>query len=232
MNVKKLLKKKAQEDIKSVQTDTDQEVLQRLKNSVAEEKPKVRRNLKWLWAIPSGAVAFAVAAVLIVELAPFPGSNPGNIRYEDANFEHVDSDYSELSNALTNLTLHVTEDQEISVVRTFDSLSGDDLYYILSVTENSMDAIYNIRLLIVVNEHYDYNSFAMEGTFTTETYPDYSITYKQWITTDPDLGLNTIGANAKIEDAKYEMYVVSYEEYSFGDGMFLTVINNLLDFQK
>ena len=230
MKVKKFLKKRAQEDIESVQTDTDQEILQRLKNSVAEEKLPARRNLKWLWTIPSGAVACAVAAVMIVELVPFSGSDLGGARYDEMNFEHTDSDLFELSNALTNLTLHFTENQAVSVVKTSDSISGDAIYYALTVDESSMEAVYSMRLLIVVNENYDYDSFEMEGTFVTETYSDYSITYRQQITNDA--GVNLVQCRAQIDSAKYEMYVLDYREYSFDNGTFLTVINNILDFHS
>ena len=230
MNVKKFLKKKAQEDIQSVQTEHDQEVLQCLKNSVVEEKPKTRRNMKWLWAVSSGAVACAVAAVLIVELVPRPNNGLGGVRYDEMNFQRKDSDFSELSNALTDLTLHFTEDQEVSTVKFFDSLSGDDLYYVLTIAENSTEAIYNMEFMIIVNENYDYENFNLEGEVLTETYADYTIVYQQKIIRDPDIGLNTITGSAKIESAKYEMYVLQYEEYSFGDGTFLTVINNMLKF--
>ena len=230
MNVKKFLKKKAQEDLESVRSDADQEILQRLKNAVVEEPPKQRRNLKWLWAIPSGAVALTVATVLIVELVPFPNQDSGGVRYDEVNVEHVDSDFSELSNALTNLTLQVTEQQEISVVKYYDSLSGDDLYYVLNVAENSMEAMYSTRLLIVVNENYDYSSFEITDDFKTETYSDYSIIYRQQTTNDT--GVNLIQCRAQIDNSKYEMYVLTYEEYSVDNGMFLTVINNLLDFHN
>ena len=241
MNVKKYLKKKAKEDLKSLQTEHDQEVLERLKNSVNEEKPKTRRNLKWLWAIPSGAVACAVAAILLVELVPRPGndiggvipplgSDSGDVRYDEANFEQEDSDFFKLSNSLTNLTLHFTENQEIKIVRFFDSLSGDELYYTLTITENSAEAMYSMELMIVVNENYDYNSFEFEGELLTESYSDYSITYQQKITPDPTFGLNLVNSSAKIENAKYKIYVLMYEEYSFENGMFLTVIDNTLEF--
>ena len=234
---------KAQADLQSVQTESDQEVLQRLKNSVVEEPPQKRRNLQWLWAIPSGVVACAVTAVLLVELLPRPGSDigglvpppnsdSGNVKYEEMNFEQADSDIYELSNALTNLTLHFTENQTVDVVKTSDSLSGDALYYVLSIDESSMEAVYSMRFLIVVNDNYDYDKFKLEGEAITQIYPDYAITYTQRITPDPDFGLNLIESSAKIESAKYKMYVLQYQEYSLENGMLLTVINNMLDFKR
>ena len=237
MNVKKFLKKKAQADLQSVQSENDQAVLQRLKNAVTGENPKTKRNRKWLWAIPSGALACAVAAILIVELVPHPGNdiggsdpNSGGVKYEERNLEQTLSDISELTNALTDLTLHFTEYQSVGVVKFYDSVSGDDLYFVLTIDESSMEAMYSMRFLIVVNDNYEYDKFNMEGEAITETYPDYSITYTQRITPDPDFGLNLIESNAQIENAKYEMYVVKYQEYSLENGTLLTVINNMLEF--
>lgn len=218
--------------MKSVQTDRDQEVLQRLKNSVVEEPPKARRNLKWLWAIPSGAVAVAVATVLIVELVPAPGGDLGGIKYDENNVVQEFSDLTELSNSLTNLTLHLTEDQAVEVTKASDSVSGDDLYFVLAIEESSQDASYSMRFLIVVNENYDYDKFEIDEKFITQSYSDYSITYYQEITPDSDFGINTVECSAKIDSAKYEMYVLKYQEYSLENGTFLTVIDNMLEFHN
>ncbi len=230
MNVKKFLKKKAQEDLQSVRTDKDRETLQLLEDHVVEKAPEKKRNMKWLWAIPSGAVACAVTAILIVELLPSPVQDPGVVKYDEANFKQENSNISELSEALTYLTLNFTENQVVDVAKTSDSLSGDEVYYMLTVDENSAEVIYSMRLLIVVNDNYDYDSFTMELNFETKEYPDYSIAYMQQILADPDTGLNTIEGKAKINNAKYEMYVLKYQEYSFDNGNFLTIINHLLNF--
>lgn len=232
MNVKKFLKKQAQEDLQSIRTDKDRETLQQLEDHVAEQSPKKRRNKKWLWAIPSGAVACAVTAILIVELLPSSDKDLEDVKYVEENFKHETSNISELSAALTHLTLNFTQNQVIDVAKTSDSLSGDDIYYALTINENSAEVIYSMRLLIVVNDNYDYDSFTMEEKFETKDYPDYSIAYMQQTFTDPDMGLNMIEAKAKIENARYEMYVLKYEEYSFDNGNFLTVINNLLNFNN
>ncbi|MDE6412085.1 MAG: hypothetical protein K2L02_06115 [Clostridia bacterium] len=232
MNVKKFLKKKAQADLESLRTDRDQETLQRLKDSVAEA-PKTKRNKKWLWAIPSAALACAVAAILIVELVPSPNNDlgdagqDGDVRYDEMNFTPETSDITELSNALTNLTLNFKEDQEVETIKYFDSVSGDEIYYYLRIDEDSMLS-YSMQVVIVVNDKYDYKDFELEGSISTETYSDYTIQYKQKIVDDD--GINLIQCKAKIESAKYEIYVLNYEEYSFENGTFLTVINNLLSF--
>ena len=233
MNVKKYLKQQAQKDLQALRTDRDEEFLQRLKDSIEESAkeraPKTKHNKKWLWAIPSGALACAVAAILIVELVPFPNNGLGDTKYEEANFVHSDSDIIELSNALTNLTLNFTEDQTVDIAKITDSVSGDELYYALTIDDNSSTAFYSMQIMIVVNKNYHYKSFKIEDDFVKETYSDFSIIYRQQVTNDS--GVNLIQSRAQIDNANYDVYVLEYTEYSLGDGMFLTIINNMLDFK-
>jgi hypothetical protein len=233
MNVKKYLKQQAQKDLQALRTDRDEEFLQRLKDSIEERAkeraPKTKHNKKWLWAIPSGALACAVAAILIVELVPFPNNGLGDPKYEEANFVQADSNIVELSNALTNLTLNFTEDQTVDIAKISDSVSGDELYYALTIDENSSTAFYSMRVMIVVNNKYHYDKFKIEDDFVKETYSDFSIIYRQQVTNDS--GVNLIQSRAQIDNANYDVYVLEYTEYSLGDGMFLTIINNMLDFK-
>ena len=233
MNVKKYLKQQAQKDLQALRTDRDEEFLQRLKDSIEERAkeraPKTKHNKKWLWAIPSGALACAVAAILIVELVPFPNNGLGDPKYEKANFVQADSNIVELSNALTNLTLNFTEDQTVDIAKISDSVSGDELYYALTIDENSSTAFYSMRVMIVVNNKYHYDKFKIEDDFVKETYSDFSIIYRQQVTNDS--GVNLIQSRAQIDNANYDVYVLEYTEYSLGDGMFLTIINNMLDFK-
>lgn len=230
MNVKKYLKQQAKKDLQALRTERDEVFLQRLKDSIAAQAPTKKRSMKWLWAIPSGVLACTVAAVLIVELAPFPNNDLGDTKYEETNFKQATSDISELSDALTGLTLNFTEEQEVGIIKIFDSVSGDELYYALNINENSTQAFYSMQLMIVVNNKYHYNKFKIEEDFVTKTYADYSVIYRQQISVNKNNGMNIIEGSAKIENTKYGIYVLTYEEYSFDNGMFLTVISNIFDF--
>ena len=226
MNVKKFLKTNAQKDLQSVQTESDREVLQRLENSVAAKTPKQRHRLKWLSAMLTAALACSVATVLLVEFVPHAVSD----KYEEANCMQEDSDLSELSNALTDLTLRFTEDQSVNVMKFYDSLSGDELYYVLTIDVSSMEAVYSMRFLIVVNDRYHYDKLQLDGDIKTATYTDYTVTYTHRVNGNSDFGVNLVECSAEIVSAKYMMYVLMYQEYSLGNGMFLTVIDEMLDF--
>lgn len=210
--------------MQDLETDSDREFLSRLKESVAE-KPKPKHNKNWLWAIPSGAVV--CAAVLVGTLVPLLGG--GDIRYDDANFVWVDSDLQEISRVLTNLTIHISENPVIK--RTFDSISGDNLFYTLFIEESSDNTSYSIEVKIIVNDKYEFDDFNVTDAFVTKIYPNYSVSYDQQITAiDSDINLNLVQCNAKINNAKYDIYVTKYDEYAIGNGTFLTVIDNMFEF--
>lgn len=229
MNVKKFLKKESNEDLRSLETESDRALLAQLTGAVAEpSKPKRRK--RWLWAIPSSVAACAVAAVLIVHFALFPGMDPGKIKYETANFVRTESNITEISHALTNTTVNITGDQSVRVQRVYDSISGDDLFFSLFVDESSSNAIFHIETRIVVNKNYEFDEFEITDDYTIQTYSNYTVRYIQEISLDPNTGLNLVQCNGKIESEHYDIYIMNYEEYSLENGMFLTVIDNLFTF--
>ena len=227
MNIKKYLKKIAQEDLQNVETERDREFLASLKSSSAEEPKKKPRNYQWLWSIPAGVALCTAAVVLPVVLVPAPVAD--DVRYEEINFVQVNSDLNELFEDTTKIKINFLQTQSISISKTYDSVSGDDLYYTVAIS-NSEDLFYNLQTRIVINEKYKPDDFIIEESFETVTYPDYSIIYKQDVLSDSDLGVNHVYCKAQIENSKYDIYVMNYEEYSFENGSFLTVIADLFDF--
>ncbi len=227
MNIKKYLKKIAQEDLQNVETERDREFLASLKSSSAEEPKKKTRNYQWLWSIPAGVTLCTAAVVLPVVLVPAPDA--GDVRYEEANFIRVDSDVNELLGATKDIKINFAAEQKVNVSRIYDSVSGDDLFYTV-VVDVSGELFYNLQTRIVVNEKYKPDDFDIEESFETVTYPDYSITYKQEVLSDSEIWINRVYCKAQIENSKYDIYVMNYEEYSFENGSFLTVIADLFDF--
>lgn len=52
MNVKRYLRKQAQEDLKALESEGDREFISQLMETVGERHaPKPKRNKNWLWAI-------------------------------------------------------------------------------------------------------------------------------------------------------------------------------------
>lgn len=225
MRIKKYLKQQAQQNLRDLETEGDREFLAHMKESVGEA-PKSKRNLQWLWAIPSVA-ACAVAVVLIVEFVPFSGDPIDDVKYDEDNFVEVDSDFTELSGALKNLTLHIAEVSDVR--KTYDSVSGHDIFYTINIEEISDIVFYKMEARIIVNSKYEFDDFEIGKKFVTEIYSNYSVTYMQEIKSS-ETGLNLVQCSAKIESENYEIYVTNYEEYSLENGSFLTVINEIFDF--
>lgn len=235
MRVKKFLKKESQKNLRDFGTEGDREFLARMKESVAEP-PQKKRNKNWLWAIPSAVAACAVAVVLIVEFVPFSGGDLGDAndvneaKYEEVNFVWTDSDSTELFAALNGLTVNISEERIINVQRTYDSLSGDNLFYTLNIDVFP----YSMESRIVVNDKYKFEGFNITESFVTENFSNYSVSYYQTITIDSDTGLNMVQYKAKIESEKYNIYVIDYKEYSLENenGTFLEYIENLFHFSS
>lgn len=233
MNVKKYLKKQAEQDLQSLETEGDRAFLGQLEN-IAEENARARakkRNLQGLWAIPSVAVAGGLAAVLLVEFLPVANNGLDDIKYVESNFVSVDSDINEFNGASNNLKINLTDERKAVVLRTYDQVSGDDLYYTLRIEEVTESVFVNLDLRVVVNEHYDYENFQIDETFVTETVEDFSVNYSQVVSVDPDFGLNLVKCTGKIEKPNFEIYILNYEEYALDDGSFLNYIDDLLEFK-
>ncbi len=233
MNVKKYLKKQAEQDLQSLETEGDRAFLGQLEN-IAEENARARakkRNLQGLWAISSVAVAGGLAAVLLVEFLPVANNGLDGIKYVESNFVSVDSDINEFNDALDKLTVNLMGDKTTTVLKTYDQLSGDDLYYTLKIEETTETVFVCLDMLVVVNEHYDYENFQIDETFVTETVEDFSVNYSQVVSVDPDFGLNLVKCTGKIEKPNFEIYILNYEEYALDDGSFLNYIDDLLEFK-
>ncbi len=216
-----------------METEGDREFLGQLEN-IAEENARARakkRNLQGLWAIPSVAVAGGLAAVLLVELLPVADDGLDDIKYIESNFVSVDSDINEFNDALDKLTVNLMGDKTTTVLKTYDQLSGDDLYYTLKIEETTETVFVCLDMLVVVNEHYDYENFQIDETFVTETVEDFSVNYSQVVSVDPDFGLNLVKCTGKIEKPNFEIYILNYEEYALDDGSFLNFIDDLLEFK-
>lgn len=227
MNIKKYLKKIAQEDLQNIETERDREFLASLKSSSAEEPKKKMRNYQWLWSVPAGVALCTAAVVLPVVLVPAPAAD--DVKYEEANFIRVDSDVNELLGATKDIKINFAAEQKVNVSKTYDSVSGDDLFYSF-VIESGGESYYKAETTIIVNNKYEFTDFIVDETFTTVTYSDYSVICDQYIIHDNDLGFNRVLCKGKIENSKYDIYVMNYEEYSFENGSFLTVIADLFDF--
>ena len=208
-----------------METEGDREFISQLMETVGERHaPKPKRNKNWLWAIPSATAV--CAAVLVGTLVPWTGE----IKFEDKNFVDEVTTIETLADALNGLNIHISENQDVNVKKTYDSVSGQDLYYTMFVSEFTEAVDYAIETKIIVNEKYEFEDFVLDDSFATQDCGHYSVYYKQEFTEDPQTGIKSVRGKAKIDGLKYEIYVTSYKESTLGSGMFLNVIAGLFDF--
>jgi len=208
-----------------LETEGDREFISQLMETVGERHaPKPKRNKNWLWAIPSATAV--CAAVLVGTLVPWTGE----IKFEDKNFVDEVTTIETLADALNGLNIHISENQDVNVKKTYDSVSGQDLYYTMLVSEFTETVDYAIETRIIVNEKYEFEDFVLDDSFATQDRGHYSVYYKQEVTEDPQTGIKSVRGKAKIDGLKYEIYVTSYKESTLGSGMFLNVIAGLFDY--
>lgn len=208
-----------------MESEGDREFISQLMETVGERHaPKPKRNKNWLWAIPSATAV--CAAVLVGTLVPWTGK----IKYEDKNFVNEVTTIETLADALNGLDIHISENQEVFVKKTYDTVSGHDLYYTMLVSESMETAYYAIETRIIINEKYEFEDFVLDDSFATQDCGHYSVYYKQQFTEDPQTGINSVRGTAKIDGLKYKIYVTVYDEFTLGSGMFLDVIAGLFDF--
>lgn len=208
-----------------METEGDREFISQLMETVGERHaPKPKRNKNWLWAIPSATAV--CAAVLVGTLVPWTGE----IKFEDKNFVDEVTTIETLADALNGLNIHISENQDVNVKKTYDSVSGQDLYYTMFISEFTEAVDYAIETKIIVNEKYEFEDFVLDDSFATQDCGHYSVYYKQEFTENPQTGIKSVRGKAKIDGLKYEIYVTSYKESTLGSGMFLNVIAGLFDF--
>lgn len=208
-----------------MESEGDREFISQLMETVGERHaPKPKRNKNWLWAIPSATAV--CAAVLVGTLVPWTGK----IKYEDKNFVNEVTTIETLADALNGLDIHISENQEVFVKKTYDTVSGHDLYYKMLVSEFTETVDYAIETRIIVNEKYEFEDFVLDDSFATQDCGHYSVYYKQEFTEDPQTGIKSVRGKAKIDGLKYEIYVTVYDEFTLGSGMFLNVIAGLFDY--
>lgn len=208
-----------------METEGDREFISQLMETVGERHaPKPKRNKNWLWAIPSATAV--CAAVLVGTLVPWTGE----IKFENKYFVDEVTTIETLADALNGLDIHISEDQDVFVKKTHDTVSGQDLYYTMLVSEFTETVDYAIETRIIVNEKYEFEDFVLDDSFATQDCGHYSVYYKQEFTEDPQTGIKSVRGKAKIDGLKYEIYVTVYDEFTLGSGMFLNVIAGLFDF--
>lgn len=170
MDIKKYLQQKAEEDVSSVLSEEEKEYCKSI--ALESEFQKGRRRLdRRFWVPFSCAMCVLLAAVIAIVIIFAPRKPP--IRYFDDKIVFRTSGIEELNGDTKYFNLTQLENTLYDFSLSYDSDSGDKLYYEV----NAKGFIENSHLVIVVNKNYEY-PFDSEGNeIVKKNLNDYTLNY-------------------------------------------------------
>ncbi len=223
MNVKKYLKKQAEQDKQEIRDSDNGERLRALQELVTE-KPKKRPALR-VW-LPAALSAVASIVVMITCLVVYY-TKDDEAHYLDTNLIFTVSSLEELNQDLDEFEIQFNPAYSYNVKKTSDKVSGDVLYYFTQI--QIPDSFIALDFVTVCNPNYEYKHFELSGKTTTAQLANYTVTYSSFIETDPQFDFETLKANAEIHKGKESVYVTQYTEILFTpEGSFLEVLQSIV----
>ena len=244
MKIKKFLEKAAEEDRESLINDRDIEFLATIgvdynkKREAAKKEPDSSYYLtaksvdyKVLFA---GIACFLVVAITAVALSLYfslrasPVESP--IHYFEDNFVEADSNLQELNDDLELFSLTIDESEyKVGIKRTYDLLSGDDLFFTLEFTA-IMGLSKKFTLDIVVNKFYAYDKLPYAEELKESQISDFTLKYTEIF--QPMSGpFITVNCKGEIQIGEQWIYITKYNERAIGQSTFVNTLESLISFK-
>lgn len=260
MNFRKRFDKRIEEDKRSMLTDGDMEFLNSLQNMVAERSEDTREgnvkvktfNYKVLLMVVAAVLALTFAVLIILyytldsgnlnPVEPSPEINgstdPANptdppFEYYSDNFVKAMSDTEELNGDLILFKFRTDESKySVDIEKTYDSVSGDTLFYTLKISNTTPDIPLLATLEIVVNKNFNYDAIWYNNELIEATLSGYSIKYTQDITSTSvdNVTINRVECRGQMQIGDQFLYVIQYQETSLTEGTFLETLQSMLIF--
>ena len=239
MKIKKFLEKVAEEDRESLINDGDIEFLASIgvdynKKKVATAKEpdssyylKARAfNQK---ALMIGSACFLVA-VIAVSIILYYYLKPAPVHYFEDNFVEVDSNLQELNSDLKLFSMTIDEaEYELGIKKTYDSLSGDDLFFTLELyAKRGLSK--KFRLEVVVNSLYEHDDTAFDKEPIEKQISEYTIKYTE--TANPMSGspFITVECRGEMQIGEQYIYITKYDEIALGQSTFIETLQSIISF--
>lgn len=222
MNLKKYLRQQAEKDAESLLTDDDRQFSMQLAQSAQQTLPKRKR---FNFAAISSVVATCLVAIILGITLPLTINKQPAIDEIFYNEENVAQTACTLEDVNYNSKYFKIEETESITFRyqlNYDSVTGDKLYYSVSVTGG---IISTFTLDIVINENYNYN-FEMYGEILNGQLSQYSVEYNSQI----EEGVMSTELKYKgIIKVESEIVYIDYKQsFEIGDQAFFEDIQNVL----
>ena len=225
MNIKKYLKKQAEQDRQEILDSDNGEFLRTLQE---QAKPTLKKRFPlrvWLPATLSAVVAVAILVTCIAVYYPF---ETNHIEYLDINLSTVDSTIDELNKDVKEVDLQIDDSvYSYTVTKALDTISGDVLFY--RTTIDNLDAFIQMEIVTVCNPYYTYKNFHIPDNPITAELPHYTVSYKTSTSINSEFGLETINATAEIHKGKERIYITNYFELLLSpDDSFLEILQSIV----
>ena len=243
MKIKKFLEKVAEEDRESMINDGDIEFLASIgvdynkKKVAAAKEPDASYYLTARAFNPKalmiGIACFlvaviAVSIILYYYLKPAPVAPP--VHYFEDNFVEVDSNLQELNSDLKLFSMTIDEaEYELGVKKTYDSLSGDDLYFTLELySKRSLGK--NFRLEVVVNSLYEHDDTAFDKEPIEKQISGHTIKYAETTTPMSGSPFITVECQGEMQIGEQYIYITKYDEIALGQSTFIETLQSIISF--
>ena len=160
------------------------------------QKKKKRRVAVWL-SVAATSLAFIIAAVCV---GVFAFREEKDIYY-DGNVIFAGSDLPELETVCREFTVDQTSDGQFHVSKAYDSVIGDPLYFVLTLTDFSGIIV---SISIVCNPNYHYADFIRPLRLSREI-NGYTLSYDLQISPEGEgYGINGLG---KIKGTRETVFI-------------------------
>ena len=245
MKIKKFLEKAAEEDRESLINDRDIEFLASIgvdynkKREAAKKEPDSSYYLTAGTlnnkALLAGIACFLVVAITAVALSLYfslrsPSVVPP-VHYFEDNFVEVDSNLQELNDDLELFTLTVDMGEyDVNIRKTYDSLSGDDIFFTLEFTSNQ-GLSKKFRFDLVVNKFYSYTELIYSGELKEAQFSDYTIKYTERVNTVSDATLIKVECLGEMQIGDQWIYITKYNETYIEQSTFIETLQSLISFK-
>lgn len=172
MNLKDYMQKKADDPFLSDLSEEEKEYCREVEASYAQEhaaKPVVDRRR--FWAFFSSAAAILIAAVVLICIFLIPKKPP--LKYLDEKIVSEHSTIESLNNDTKQFSISVIDYTTFDFSMSYDSYSGDKLYY-----EINTDGFFEKSIIIIViNKNYEYPFEKRGDSAVTEPLNGYTLNY-------------------------------------------------------
>ena len=241
MKIKKFLEKAAEEDRESLITDKDIEFLASIGVDYNKKREAAKREPDSSYYLTAKSVnykvlftsiaCFLVIAIAVISLSLYFSLKPAPVEppthYFEDNYVEVDSNLEELNNDLKLFILTInTDENDVDIKRTFDSVSGDDLFFTLEFAGFSK----RFRFDIVVNKFYTHNELVYTEELREEQFSGYTIRYFEQ--SQPMSGpFINVSCKGEMQIGEQWIYIVRYEEVAMGHSTFIDTLQSLISFK-